>query len=134
MNKEERELLLTDLCSRLPYEVKVYNEVLKDTCILKSVDILSPDKITVFCRLLTSSEIGATIEDIKPYLKPIFSMTKEEKKDYELLCDYYMDDKEEEHYFNNFATLDWLNQKHFDYRGLIKLGLALEAPEGMYEY
>lgn len=30
-------------------------------------------------------------------------------------------------------VIDWLLAHHFDYRGLIPMGLALEATEGMYK-
>ena len=66
------------------------------------------------------------IKDIKPYLRPMSSMTEEE-----------LDKYEELEWAGDFETLslpllDWLNRKMFDYRGLIEKGLALEAPEGMY--
>ena len=57
-----------------------------------------------------------------PYLRPMSSMTEEESTEYSRfsLSRY------------NTECFDWLNKHHFDYRGLIKLGLALEAPEDMY--
>lgn len=62
------------------------------------------------------------MENIKPYLRPMSSMTKEEKKEYnKLLC-----------WRSPKKVFDWLNAHHFDYRGLIKKGLALEAPKEMY--
>lgn len=125
MTKAEKELLLIDLCARLPYDVMMCS--------------MEDDGLGNFSQgesyELKPTDMYYRFDDYDrdiPYLRPMSSMTEEEKKDYELLCDYYMDDKEEKHYFNNFATLDWMNQKHFDYRGLIKLGLALEAPKGMY--
>ena len=61
--------------------------------------------------------------DIKPYLRPMSSMTEDEgvELDNTVIMGNYGDDA------------DWLNAHHFDYRGLIKKGLALEAPEGMYK-
>ena len=60
--------------------------------------------------------------DFKPYLRPMSSMTEEEKKKYnKLLC-----------WRSPKTVFDWLNGHHFDYRGLIKKGLALEAPKEMY--
>ena len=58
--------------------------------------------------------------ECKPYLRPMSSMTEEEEKEYhDARSDYYDD----------LGTYDWLNAHHFDYRGLIEKGLALEAPE-----
>jgi hypothetical protein len=66
------------------------------------------------------------IEDIKPYLRPMSSMTKEEMAKYHSYCDSYYDI-----YFDTVASIDWLNKHHFDYRHLIEKGLAIEASEGM---
>ena len=69
---------------------------------------------------------------IRPYLRPMSSMTKEEIKDFFTVrrFEYDADDKLISKYGND---TDWLNAHHFDYRGLIEKGLALEAPEGMYK-
>ncbi len=78
------------------------------------------------------------IETIKPYLRPMSSMTEKEKDEFDKLMNLV-----EERCINAYGkggyTLaftelnDWLNAHHFDYRGLIKNGLALEAPEDMYK-
>ena len=91
-----------------------------------------------------------------PYLRPISSMTEEEKKEfqachcvYELHPDFQpmMCNLANElnmllhpdfqpmmcNLANELNMFDWLNAHHFDYRGLIEKGLALEAPEGMYK-
>lgn len=55
------------------------------------------------------------------------SMTEEEKKEYNKVM------FQSERYKDDYAAdVDWLNAYHFDYRGLIPMGLAIEAPEGMY--
>jgi len=108
MTQEERQLLLKDLCARIPYEVQCEIGGLR----------YGPYTFT-----------GDDIEDLiagrmfKPYLRPMSSMTEEE-----------------EIYYNTiYITLkfyereDWLNAHHFDYRGLIEKGLAIEAPEDMYK-
>jgi len=73
---------------------------------------------------------------IKPYLRPMSSMTEEEKKEYNSVVfkhEFYNGDEENILYYEDFDYLmDWLNAHHFDYRGLIEKGLAIEAPEGMY--
>jgi hypothetical protein len=74
--------------------------------------------------------------NFKPYLRPMSSMTKEEKEEYHKLCDNYYGI-----YFNSVESIDWLNKKMFDYRKddedegktMIEKGLALEAPAGMYK-
>ena len=132
MTPEEKELLFKDLCGRLPYGVKVKypgNETME----IRGID--SPSRTfslvkwgewnytaVPICEAVWDGE-GA--QEFKPYLRPMSSMTEEEraKKD-ELFGSYILD--------NNPAYIDWLNAHHFDYRGLIEKGLALEAPEGMY--
>lgn len=64
------------------------------------------------------------IESIKPYLRPMSSMTEEE---YDELCELA-----NSKFIGDSKEIDWLNKKMFDYRGLIPMGLALEAPEEMY--
>lgn len=66
-----------------------------------------------------------SIEEIKPYLRPMSSMTEEEWTEYEDMCDSF---RGEEFY----KLIDWANKNMFDYRGLIPRGLALEAPLNMY--
>jgi hypothetical protein len=137
MTQEEKSLLLQDLCARLPYDVYVEHITTKVRGKLKGIvfehiynDTDSIQDINAWVIFFGDEYIDATY--FRPILRPLSSMTEKEKKEYELLCDYYMDDKEVKYYFNNIATIDWYHQKHFDCRGLIKLGLALEASEGMY--
>ena len=128
MTEQEKFLLIKDLSARLPYQpyILIKNE---ERGVLESITVLEGG---CFAEVWWDG-FNYDIEKIKPYLRPMSSMTEEEKKEYKLLCDYYMDNKEIKHYFNNIATIDWYYQKYFDCRGLIKLGLALEAPEGMYK-
>ena len=72
------------------------------------------------------------IEDIKPYLRSMSSMTEEEESEYNLIqgmSHWTADDGKMKNYSDG---IDYLNSHHFDYRGLILMRLALEAPEGMY--
>ena len=70
--------------------------------------------------------VDALEGDIKPYLRPMSSMTEEERRTYDnLACD-----------FNEISmsnSIDWLNENMFDFRSLIPMGLALEAEKGMYK-
>ena len=126
MTKEERDLVWRDLVARIPYGVKV-----KDTY-YTSLEPTTPwlvDHILQEVRLY-ADENWQSIEHIKPYLRPMSSMTEEEDRcfrdvsnhsHYGLPCEQYA------------GSIDWLNSHHFDYRRLIEKGLALEAPEGMYK-
>lgn len=161
MKQEDKKLLLKDICARLPYGV---------ICSIFRVDDYGvgwrDEKLTGYLCYETAYEfyfgeitIDNDISKIKPYLRPMSSMTKEEKKKllctivgkkdvkyFQVLSDGSIDntDAEEQdlqnfsmHWlnfdiFNTTSYIDWLNAHHFDYRNLIELGLALPAPEGMY--
>lgn len=121
MTQEEKELIFKDLCSRLPYHVKV-KVWLKDGTTEEGVLDLEHN----YGDVLRDAFYYNEIVDIKPYLRPMSSMTEEEFDKYEEL-EWAGD-------FENLSLplLDWLNAHHFDYRGLIEKDLAIEAPEGMY--
>lgn len=104
MTQEEKELLLRDLCARLPYGVKV-----------KSSRRREP--VTLSLDVMTDFHLGCSV---KPYLRPMTSMTEEESEEFSNME------------IVGYSNYDWLNAHHFDYRGLIEKGLALEAPEEMY--
>ena len=77
--------------------------------------------------------IDSNIEVIKPYLRPMSSMTEEELKEYHKTF-FYHERYDNEHKTGQncsitFETYDWLNKHHFDYRGLIKKGLAIAVTE-----
>ena len=142
MTPEERQLLIKDLCARLPYRVKGLHR--GQVHIIANMDggSLYPSiQVNGYCAWFP-------VETFKPYLRPMSSMTdseKEELKQYldakELDCNGfgYIEGGTLENYVSNVPysicsyVIDWLNAHHFDYRGLIPMGLALEAPEGMYE-
>lgn len=67
------------------------------------------------------------VEDFKPYLKPISSMTEEQEEEYNDLNSYELGC-----FPHTEDALDYLIENHFDFRGLIEKGLALEAPKEMY--
>jgi hypothetical protein len=135
MTKEERQLLIKDLCGRLPYGVYVdaYSWQ-KDTpkLLLECVPEYVGEEIVV--KRLAGRH---SIREIKPYLRPMSSMTKEEKYTYRHMLGATLNSEKESImfvYVEDFpAVIDWLNAHHFDYRDLIEKGLALEAPEGMYK-
>lgn len=129
MTQEEKQLLLKDLCARLPYGVKCKIE--KDWFYdeIKPYDsILNP---IILERLLSQQD---TDYCVKPYLRPMSSMTDEEKVEYTSYCfeQPFLQKGKTPNLGSVPMCIDWLNQHHFDYRGLIEKGLALEAPESMY--
>jgi hypothetical protein len=145
MTQENKELLLRDLSARLTYGVIVdYKEHEYDTrhWIIDSLHIPTYSESGILidtdyegwinfteykgCGMSTGSR-PLRLGKMLPYLCPMSSMTKDEKKAYHSYCDYYYGT-----YFDTVGSIDWLNAHHFDYRGLIEKGLALEAPEGMY--
>lgn len=130
MTKEEKDLLLRDLCARLPYGVKCNTP----TGGIFSLHMLNPNEQSRFGKGI-AFDFGKTydVEDIKPYLRPMSSMTEEEKEEY-LSTKIRIERKYlgEIIYYATSDTVDWLNAHHFDYRNLIDKDLALEAPEGMY--
>ena len=117
MAQKDKQLLMKDLCGRLPYGVMCRLSV-------KDVDISITEKLDTGG---LEHFIYGTM-DVLPYLRPMASMTEEETKEYRNLSDHECVDD-----FLNMEAIDWLNEHHFDYRGLIEKGLALEAPEGMYK-
>jgi len=125
---QEKALLLKDFCARLPYEVIVNIEYSKEHGSSYRLRVCSEGILKLNTELL-----GLFIQDeiyLKPYLRPMSNMTEEEKKEFSVLA-------VGTHLFKgplipSYDTLDWLNSHHFDYRGLIPMGLALEAPEEMY--
>ena len=124
MTQKEKQILFQDLCSRLPYglKIQVYDNRYAPTT-LTAIDIKKQECIFGF---------NVPIENCLPYLRSMSSMTEEESKEFALLqTDFYVDG----FLYPIAATgmIDWLNAHHFDYRGLIEKGLAIEAPEGMYK-
>ena len=136
MTQDDKELLLKDLCARLPYGVKIeltWWVMDEGTCLSTT---LEPDHI----EQILNDEVGDA--EIKPYLFPMSSMTEEQchkfycgfvenETDYNDFKKYYFDGC----LWNKVLTsindcgdvIDWFNKNHFDYRGLIEKGLAIDA-------
>ena len=124
MTQEDKNLLFKDLCARLPYRVKVkitpvntenysFNARIIE---INTDDIIGTvNKNNIYCR--------HDIDEVKPYLFPLSSITEEQYKEYWEL----------EHSGNmehlSIPALDWLNTNYFDYRGLIEKGLAIDATD-----
>ena len=134
MTQEEKELLIKDLCARLPYGVKLqktYEEC--NSLELRSFDI-DNDKLVFYKykgEVLTICDTDS-IERFgqikyKPYLFPMSSMTDEQKRAYNMMS-LDADWVSNPHYsVPAYNVLDWLNENHLDYRDLIGKGLAIDA-------
>lgn len=122
MIQEEKELLLKDLSARLRCGVIIQLPELFTPSVLIDEKLKSIDDCYI-------NDSGMPIETVKPYLRPMSSMTDEEDA---RRC-AFLDDIEGGIENAIFNYIDWLISNHFDYHGLIPMGLALEAPEGMYK-
>ena len=137
MTQEEKELLLKDLSGRLPYGVKVeyFDLRVEDFCIdvlgavypldeqvfIGQLPLLSDtsdfDEISLYDNL-------ADVENIKPYLFPLSSMTEEQRKEMEENCLKF---PQSGVLMPTYKTFDVFNKHHIDFRGLIEQGLANDA-------
>lgn len=135
MTQEKKELLLNVLKDGLPYGLQLQITDVNEFIFNGELRVLSKN----WCRLNIADPIKrAKVKNrtiplnyiyIKPYLRPMSSMTEEEIEILEDIRDYA-------HTNEDYATklIDFYNSHHLDYRGLILEGLAIEAPERMYNY
>ena len=134
MTQEQKDLLLKDLCARMPYFTKV--QIKNEIVVLDSIC----DDDGYHFNFIGDDREGVNIENIKPYLFPLSSMTEEQKKDifhngkfyidrHNSLCRFpmYEDDYDFVTMENCLEIFNKLNKYHFDYRGLIPMGLANDA-------
>jgi hypothetical protein len=141
LTEQDKKLLLMDLCARLPYGV-MCDMGLKHPLQLQRILV---DKLDG--NLLDFYEDGndyqVYLSEVKPYLRSMSSMTKEESIELQTILNDWWNKElftltEEPmieyalssiNYTLNPTLFDWLNKKHFDYRGLIKKGLAIKVTE-----
>lgn len=130
MTQEEKQLLLIDLCGRLSYGVKfiLSGGNVNNVYTMKGIDLIVTDEGDWDYGVTAKNTEPIEIKYIKPYLRPMSSMTEEEENEYNSLNAY-----EKGVFPHTEEAFDWLNENMFDYRGLIPKGLALEAKEGMYK-
>lgn len=141
MTQEEKDLLLKDLCGRLQSKVMIYLHTSSE--ITGSAIVLNSSIYGFIEDVLNNSPYE--IKEIKPYLRSLSSMTEEERNDFEDISHnwFYVNEDGEIYPMGRFtdsgefedgilAGIDYLIKNHYDFRGLIPKGLALEAPEGMY--
>ncbi len=150
MTQEEKELLLKDLSERLPYEVKcnvwygpkspaLYE---KDKYTDDILETINPKKGNCTFQNAIGYDFGVfPVEHVKPYLRPMSSMTEEERDEVKEICADYLDEWENAETVVDRWKLDaktsylrsvFYNSHHLDWNDLIEKGIALEAPEGMY--
>ena len=144
MTPEEKQVLIKDLCARLPYityyDLSYYGH--KTRAVLQEF-ITTKDPLKSLVKVNTIAS-PIPYENIKPYLRPMSSMTEEEKDELALIGD--KDFQSVRKWYNaeymnetdppcpvTSGKVDYCNKNHFDFRGLIPMGLALEAPEDMYK-
>ena len=130
MTQEHKELLLKDLCERLPYGVKI--SVNNNIESLQGINVL--DNVVEYGSFLSSN-----IEEVKPYLFPLSSMTEEqlfevqeiigknEIKIEEGFLHIVDSNRNTIAYLEILALLEWFYKNHFDINGLIEKGLAIDA-------
>ena len=132
MKQEDKELLLKDICARLPYGVKV-NITSKET--KNRIVHLTANNI---CNLTSG-----WWSECKPYLFPLSSMSEDQKyefylrfivKDCDCVFDYFkfcLDNGKWHKLLTSLLAveeiIDWFHKNHLDYRGLIEKGLAIDA-------
>lgn len=155
MTQEDEKLLLIDLAARVPYEVKISLELDEDK-LIGTLDAVYPSENRVIVDNLDKAIAAINVRcggfilnenNVKPYLRSLSSMTEKEKSElYEVFLECPTIIKTFPSYTEFFIyaniinsidmvnVIDWFNAHHFDYRGLIERGLALEAPEGMYKF
>lgn len=117
MTQKDKELLIRGISCRIPYGIIVNVGGLFDA---KLTSVNWHDEVSV------EDSVGLYhISEVKPYLFPLSSMTKEQKQEYQYITERWMYDSS----YSIGDSIDWLNAHHFDYRGLIKKGLAIDATE-----
>ena len=125
---EEKELLFKDLSARLPYHVRVKVWLKDGTTEEGPLDI----EHNYGDVLRDAFYYNNKIKDIKPYLRPMSSMTEKEEKEFAEIVVKSQDCSYENNESATTMVNDWYLSKGFDVRGLIPRNLALEAKEGMY--
>ena len=138
MTQEDKNLLLRDLCARLPYGVKLCHESFEDVIILHTIDATQFAVEISIDNSNSNTAYWNSIEQVKPYLFPLSSMTEEQLYELREMFGFEIE-------FNNgfielstfhhgrlgylemVALFEWFNRNHFDYRGLIPKGSAIDC-------
>ena len=130
MTQEQKQLLLIDLCSRLPYGVKCQVQEDEITYIgtLCKLEIDNANgNLLDFAESVSGLEWQVYLSEVKPYLFPLSSMTEEQLVIYGDLCYAIIHSLAWDMQAALNELVDWLNKNHFDYNNLIPKGLANDA-------
>lgn len=118
MTREQKDLLLQDLCAKLPYGIKAFYYGTEEECeTWEEIEGITCDGY------VDIGQYSLPIESVKPYLFPLSSMIEEQKKEYQYITERWMCDSS----YSISDSIDWLNKNHFDYRDLIDKGLAIDC-------
>ena len=118
MTREQKDLLLQDLCAKLPYGIKAFYYGTEEECeTWEEIEGITCDGY------VDIGQYSLPIESVKPYLFPLSNMTEEQKKEYQYITERWMYDSS----YSISDSIDWLNKNHFDYRDLIEKGLAIDC-------
>lgn len=120
MKQEDKDLLLQDLCARLPYGVKMNHIADTEN---NPVTLVGVAKTMITLESPAGYETS-NIEDYIPYLFPLSSMTEEQ---YDEFTDMGYSVTENWWSMANYHQIEWLNKNYFDYKGLIPKGLAIDC-------
>ena len=148
-DKDLKELLLKDLCARLPYGVKCkmgnYDYIICDISLERQYDVFYNSRRDFRIGVIGTEDNGNTFytsvyeKHVKPYLFPISSMTEEQREEFlniqteerqillNALIEYKSGKYDKIPIIAPYKQIEWLNKNHFDYRGLIEKGLAIDA-------
>ena len=151
MTQEDKKLLLKDLCARLPYGVKVkvlnedilrYDYSSEEGGFIKGIENINDGLFVIECK---KDGYVLSYDEFKPYLLPLSSMTEEQLYEIKEITEFKYNHNtlelvkwtethttlefwlEEVPQYSVIEVFDWLNKNHFDYRGLIERGLAIDA-------
>jgi len=133
IKKMDKELLIKDLCARLPYGVRgLHRGQVHELFTIDSREVNNA------CVQVDGYDAWFSVDIFKPYLRPMSSMTEKENEELKYVIELGLQALEGEEGHNTVSAapaafeIDFYNKHHFDYRGLIEKGLALEAPKDMY--
>ena len=123
MIQEDENLLLQDLCARLQYNVQILADINKtfEGGVIGTLKVINLKKDWVE---LQSVLTPFKFDEIRPYLRPMSSVTEEEEKE---LIDHFCNHRYAQYF-------DVCNKYHIDYRGLIEKGLAIEVTKDNNPY